>query len=160
MQKDVLVLVATKFEDTELISTINVFSRNNITYDLVSIENKDIVQGQNKALVATKKLVDINVASYRSIFLPGGEGHKLILTNEAALNVIKMFKNKFMFAICAAPAILLKLNLINGIFTSYPGFASDLQNTGKELEVLDKIITAKDYKVTIKFAEAIVKKLK
>ena len=158
--KDLMVLVATGFEDTELITTINIFNRNGISYDLVSIENKDTIQGQNEAYVKTKRLNTTNTSDYHGLFLPGGKGHLLMLNNKLVIDIVKSYQNKYLFAICAAPSILLKANVINGPFTSYPGFAKDYRNTGKPLEILPKMITARDYETTISFAKAIVTKFK
>ena len=37
--KKIAVFVATGFEDVELIATLDVLARGNITYDLISVEN-------------------------------------------------------------------------------------------------------------------------
>ncbi len=159
----IAVLVATGFEDTELITTINVFERNGIDYDLISVENLEIVTGQNEAMVKTTKFSDFKQDSYEGLFLPGGKGHKILLEDERVISLVQEYntKDKWIFAICAAPEILTKAGIVSDKrITSFKGYAKNGNNTGREIEVYGKVITGRDFHATLTFARAIIETLK
>lgn len=160
--KDLIIFVATGFEDTELIASLDVFSRHEVTYDLVSVEGLNEVKGKVDAYVKTKTEKDVSLSDYRGFFLPGGPGHKILLESELVKNVVKEYsKNKIVSAICAAPEVLLKNNVLEGVkYTSFPGFALSDRNTGNEVEVDKNVVTGRDFKATIKFAETLCEVLK
>lgn len=165
MKKDILVFVASEFEDVELIATLDIFVRNEVTFDLVSIENKDLVKGQQGcAFVETIHKDDIEFNEYKGLFLPGGKGHLLLLEDKFVLETIKKFNDdkKIIAAICAAPEVLKKAGVLEGIkrYTSFPGFAKGENNLSTPVEISDNIITGRDFEATIMFAKEIVKKIK
>lgn len=161
MKKDVLVLVATGFEDMELITPLDLFARNNISYDLVSIENKNEVKGKYETIVKTKQITDIYQKNYRSLFLPGGPGTDLLIKDNKVLELTKYFgENKHLFAICAAPSIILKSGINIEDYTAYPGSADSDRNSGKQVVVSNNIITGRDYLSSKEFAYKVIEKIK
>lgn len=160
--KDLIIFVATGFEDTELIAAIDVLSRHDISYDLVSVENKSEVKGKVEALVKTKTLNEVSPYTYKAVFLPGGPGHKILLESWIVNEVVKDYAiNKIVSAICAAPEVLLRAGVLAGkTFTSHPGFALDKNNTGSAVEVDDNIITGRDFEATIEFAKVLARAIK
>ena len=110
MNKKILVLLASGFEDTELITTINIFRRNNLEYDLFSIEGKEIVEGQNYTLIKPTIFKKNNLEKYDGLFLPGGSGHKVFLNSDLTIKLVQNYFNnkKLVSAICAAPEVLKK----------------------------------------------------
>lgn len=158
----VLVLVATNFEDIELIGTIDIFARQAINYQLVSVENHWEVKGKYNAIVKTTPLNEIDVQKFNALFLPGGPGFKILLDNSQVLDIIKQFNQKthLISAICAAPEVLVKADIVNKRhITAHPGYAQIKNNRGSEVEVHENLITGRDYLATFKFANAIVKYL-
>lgn len=160
--KDLIIFVATGFEDTELVASLDVFNRNDITYDLVSVEGLHEVKGKVEAYVKTKTQNDVSLNDYRGFFLPGGPGHKILLESKLVHEIIAAYsKNKIVSAICAAPEVLLRNNALNDVkYTSFPGFALSERNTGEEVVVDENVVTGRDFKATIKFAEALCEALK
>lgn len=161
--KDLIVFVTTGFEDTELIAALDVFNRNDISYDLVSIENKTEVKGKVEAFVKTIPLKEINLKEHRGVFLPGGPGHKLLLASENVKEIVRQFdaENKVVSAICAAPQVLMEAGILGDRkYTSFPGFALSKNNNGKEVVVSKNLITGRDFEATISFAKEVVKALK
>ena len=159
----VLVVVATGFEDVELITTIDVFSRNEIDYDLVSIQNLVEVKGAYNAIVKTKLFKDINHNDYNVVFLPGGPGTKELLKSKELIKIIQEYneKNKIIAAICAAPDVLMKAGILeNKIITSYPNHTKNGKNTRNAYEVDGNIVTGRDFEATLKFALVLVDKIK
>ena len=159
----VLVFVATGFEDVELITTLDVFNRRNIKYDLYSPENLEIVKGKFEAHVKTKKIDNLDIIEYTALFLPGGPGHIILKENKKVIQTIKEFKNndKLITAICAAPEILVYANVIDEKqkITAFPGFANISNNTREDVVIESNLITARDYESTLSFANAICDKL-
>lgn len=162
--KDVLVLVASDFEDTELISTINVLARSNISFDLVSIENLTNVKGIRFATVSTKKMSEINPDDYHALFLPGGPGHKKLLNDETTLALVKKYvaEQKIVSAICGGPAVFDKL----GLLAKQPATAFDAsyipsaRYIDQPVVVNRKIITGQNYLAATDLGFALVKALK
>ena len=163
MNKKILVILATDFEDTELVSALNIFKRKGLYYDLFSLENKKIVKGQNNTFIKPTIFNNSNLLNYDCLFLPGGKGHLLMLKSELLLNLIKKYhsQNKLLAAICAAPTVLQKAGALEGKkFTSYPGYAKSINNTGSQVEIDHNLVTGKDFESTIIFAKSIAKELK
>lgn len=159
----VLVVVATGFEDIELITVIDVFARENIKYDLVSIEDLNEVKGKYNAYVKTKLLNDINYHDYDALFLPGGPGTKILLQSGILIEIIKDYnmKKKIIAAICAAPDVLMKAEILNNkLITSYPGHTNNGNNTRNAYEIDGNIITGRDFEASLKFAIILVEELK
>lgn len=161
--KKLAVFVATGFEDTELISALDVFNRNELGYSLFSVENKNEVKGKFEAIVRTKTMDQFNPNEFDGIFLPGGPGVDLLLESLKLRDIINVFniERKILAAICAAPEVLVRAGAINDQrITSYPGFATVANNTGSKVEVDGHIITGRDFRTTIIFAEEVVKQVK
>ena len=163
MEKDFIVFVADGFEDVELIATLDVFSRNDLTYDLFSVENKNLAKGKYNAQVETHKMDNLNVRNYKALFIPGGPGYKTLLASGELRDIIKAFDydKKIIGAICAAPEVLKQTGILEGrSFTSFPGTADSSSNTQNDIEVDDNIITGKNFSITIEFAKELVKQYK
>lgn len=156
---NIAVFVATEFEDVELIASLDVFKRANISYSLFSVENLVEVKGKYEAIVKTKSMNEFNIDDFNGMFLPGGPGHLKLKQSSQLLEIIKEFKNqnKMISAICAAPDVLIEAGIINEeVITSYPGHAKIKNNSGNEVEVSGNLVTGRDFKATIIFAEKIV----
>lgn len=111
-----LALVANKTEDMELITPIDIWRREGIKVDLVSVETKEITLTTGTKLIADKILDQINFHDYDILFLPGGSG---CVTVNKANNIDKILKHfiqneKYIFAICAAPFILGSRGYLDG----------------------------------------------
>jgi 4-methyl-5(b-hydroxyethyl)-thiazole monophosphate biosynthesis len=72
------ILVATGYEDTELITAIDLFSRAELDFDLISVENKTTVKGSYNAYVKTVKYENTNLKDYNGLFLPGGKAIEIL----------------------------------------------------------------------------------
>lgn len=161
--KKLAVFVATEFEDTELIAALDVFNRNQVGYTLFSAENKTEVKGKFEAIVKTKTMDQFNPNEFEGIFLPGGPGVDLLLESLKLKDIINVFniEKKLLTAICAAPEVLVQAGVIGDQkITSYPGFAKVANNVGTTVEADGHIVTGRDFRTTIAFAEEVVKQIK
>jgi 4-methyl-5(b-hydroxyethyl)-thiazole monophosphate biosynthesis len=165
---NVFVFLAEGFEEIEAIVPIDIFRRAAIDVTTVSISASKEVRGAHGVTVLADKLFsETNFTENDLLFLPGGmpgtnnldahEGLKALLQKQIG-------ENKPVAAICAAPLILGKLNLLNGLEAiCYPGYEENLHGAilSKEKIVKSGIIsTAKGAGVALQFALKIVEDLK
>lgn len=161
--KKILVLVPTDFEDVELITPIDIFRREGIDYLLASPEEKEEVKGKYNAIVKTAPLSKVLVDNFNALYLPGGPGYSVLLTNQEVLKIVKKFNrdNKDIYAICAAPTVLDKAGVIgNKNITAFPGYLNDIVKNRAEVVVSENFITARDFLSSVSFANEIVKRAK
>lgn len=160
----IYVFLAQGFEEIEAISVVDVLRRASCEVKTVAVGSDNFVVGANKIkVVADLKKEDMDLSKVSGVVLPGGmPGAVNLLNSPAVLNAIRhCYENKKLIAaICAAPMILGKLNLLEGKkATCYPGFEKELLNSkvSDERVCIDgNIITAKGPGVAVEFALKIV----
>jgi 4-methyl-5(b-hydroxyethyl)-thiazole monophosphate biosynthesis len=139
-----VIFLGTGFEEIEAISVIDILRRAEIGIESVSISKELEVSGaHNVKFIADKLFDEVNYSDVDMLILPGGmPGTINLLEHEGLKKLLLKFnsENKHISAICAAPMILGKLNILNGKrATCYPGFEEDL--IGAQLGA-DKVIEA------------------
>lgn len=142
-------LLSDGFEDIEAIGTIALLRRSGIECTIISAFNKKTIIGSYKTeITADRMMKKCSVDDFDGLFIPGGR-HAAILRDEAfVLDLVKEFyqKDKWMFAICAAPSIFGKAGILdNKKYISFPSTESFMPRAirTKEKAVRDgKIITA------------------
>ncbi|AGR42029.1 DJ-1 family glyoxalase III [Spiroplasma diminutum] len=168
----IAIFVANGFEDTEVVATVDVLRRAEKLFpgsfpvvDIVSINDSKQVKGAwNIQITADKLIGEINFSNYDCLVLPGGkEGVDHLKSNEILMNAVEKHgkENKIIAAICAAPQILGKLGLVDGIeITHYPGCDQNLEKAIKKPHmsaIADKnIITGSSIGGALQFALQIV----
>lgn len=165
--KKAFVFLATGFEETEAIGTIDVLRRGGIETTIVSITGEYSVEGAHGINVRTDVLFDEeNYTGADALVLPGGMpgSNNLNAFGPLKLRLQKQFdQNKIVAAICAAPLVLGGLGFLKGRrATCYPGFESTLEGataTGNAVEVDGNVITGKGPGLVFDFGLAIVKAL-
>ncbi|WP_406617232.1 DJ-1/PfpI family protein [Mycoplasmopsis adleri] len=119
-----LVLVHENFNDMELTTVLSVLNKSKEFETVVYFNpNLKIATGQHG--VVTLNLVnDVNYDDFDAIFIPGGQGAKLLRNDPTSIEIIKRFKekNKYIFAICDAPNVLYENGIIDNqiVYSSYP----------------------------------------
>lgn len=161
-----LMLFADGFEDVEAVATRDVLVRAGIeVVDARIKEDETVISSHKMYFNHFKRLSEVNFAEFSGIILPGGSrGVNNLLNSNEVIKTVKEFSdsNKLVCAICAAPMVLDKAGLLKGKdFTCYPGCEAGLEGnyTGKEVVVLEKMITARSMLYSIPFGLAIVEKL-
>lgn len=156
------------FEEVEAVATLDVIRRAGIEIESVGVDNTIITGSHNIKVVCDKTIADISVNdSLTGIILPGGMPGTTNLMNCNAVNEFIDFcaENKLLIcAICAAPMILGRKNLLNGRnAVCFPGFEEELMGA----EISDKFvcrdgnfITAKGMGSAVNFGIEIVAALK
>jgi 4-methyl-5(b-hydroxyethyl)-thiazole monophosphate biosynthesis len=166
MKKAVLFL-ATGFEETEAVGTIDVLRRGGIETTVVSITGaREVTGAHGLGVVADALFGETDFSAIDALVLPGG------MPGSSDLNACEPLKQllvkhhgegKLVAAICAAPLVLGGLGLLNGhAATCYPSFEPYL--TGATLSdaavVTDRnIITGKGPGLVFPFALSIVARL-
>ncbi|WP_106830698.1 DJ-1 family glyoxalase III [Parabacteroides pacaensis] len=134
--KKAFLFLASGFEETEAIGTVDVLRRGSVEVTLVSLTGNKMVEGAHGIEVASDALFEeVDYKDADVLVLPGGmpgtnnlnahEGLKTLLTRQYEAG-------KYVAAICAAPIVLGGLGLLKGKkATVYPGFEAQL--TGAEV---------------------------
>lgn len=137
--KKAAVLVATGFEEGETLTIVDIIRRANIQCDMFGFEK--FVVGGHDITVQCDKLLNDKVLNYDMIILPGGyEGAVNLRDNEEVVFILQKMNadKKFICAMCAAPIVLEKANLLaNRKFTAYIGYDQKIKQ-GYYLE--DKVV--------------------
>lgn len=151
----VYIVLANGFEEIEAIEPADIMRRAGIDVTTVSITDSKYVKGAHGITVeADTVIADIlnngtAPSDMEVLMLPGGEGHVLLdKCNEVhALLNDALIREKYIAAICAAPSILGKKQILMGKnATCYPGFEQycyGASMTGKKTVVDGRIITGR-----------------
>ena len=129
--KKVYAFLATGFEETEAICTIDILRRAGMDVVITSIYNeKTVVGAHNISIIADKTIDEIDPNDADLLFLPGGiPGTPNLESCEKLMQILDnhIKQNKFVAAICAAPTILGKRGFLdNKNATCYPGYENGM----------------------------------
>lgn len=154
--KKVAVALVEGFEIVEAMAPIDMLRRAKIEVDTISIQNTDYVKSSiNVEVKVDKKLNAVNLKNYDLIFLPGGPGTANYYNSEELLDAVKYLyeNNKYVSAICAAPSVLAKLNILeNKNAISFPSFQHFL--TEGKANLIDQNVVVSDNVITGRAAAA------
>lgn len=166
----IYVLLADGFEEIEALCPIDILRRAGLSVTTVGIDKQDITGSHAitvKADISSKDLLVDSIDAIDALILPGGmPGTKNLDSSEFVHSMIDsaIEKGSYIAAICAAPMILGKRNMLNGrSAVCYPGFEEYLKGatipTEAKVVIDEKIITAKGMGVADKFGFALVEAL-
>ena len=164
----IYVLLADGFEEIEAIEPIDILRRCGIDVLTASVMGRKEVEGAHSInVVADMHAEDINPENMDLLFLPGGgKGHELLDASNTAHALINyaVANGKYIAAICAAPSILGRKQLLDGKkATCYPGFEKYLYGAecvSDKVVVDGKIITGKGAGAAAEFGFVIAELLK
>ncbi|MDL2282852.1 DJ-1/PfpI family protein [Parabacteroides sp. OttesenSCG-928-G06] len=166
--KTAFVFLATGFEETEAIGTIDVLRRGGIETTVVSITGELMVEGaHNIGVVADVLFEDTDLSDADALILPGGMPGSNNLNACEPLKkqlVAQNEKGKIVAAICAAPLVLGGLGILKGRrATCYPSFESTLTGaivSDAAAETDGNVITGRGPGLVFNFGLAIVEALR
>ncbi|MDR2841016.1 MAG: DJ-1/PfpI family protein [Paludibacter sp.] len=164
----IYIFLAEGFEEIEAIAPIDIFRRAGIETISVSIyDHLQVLGAHNIIINADNTFKKTDFSGEFLIYLPGGmPGTTNLEKHEELLKLIlKHAENGGKIAaICAAPLILGKLNLLQGkTAICYPGYENYLYGSklsSSKIVKTENIFTAKAAGVAIKFALQIVAEIK
>jgi len=162
--KKAYLFLATGFEETEAIGTVDILRRAGIDAKIVSIMNDKKVCGAHGIPVTADALIgELDYSDADALILPGGMPGASNLNNCAPLKKLlteQYEQKRLVAAICAAPMVLGGLSFLKGRkATCYPGFEEYLTGakvTGKEVEKDGNVITGKGPGLLFDFGLALV----
>ncbi len=127
----VLAFLTDGFETVEALAVIDILRRADIKVVTVSITGNRLVESAQNIKVETDELItDISCDKEDVIFIPGGPGHKSYYNCNVLMDMLVSHNKQHgrIAAICAAPSILGRLNILAGKrATCFPGFESMLE---------------------------------
>lgn len=165
MKKNIFILLAFGFEETEAVTIIDVLRRAGMEVTTVSITGFRKVTGAHHISIEADKLFEeSDFEGADMIILPGGmPGATNLEAHQGLMDQLNAFhkEGKFIGAICAAPMIFGALGFLKGRkAVCYPGFESKL----KGATILDapfaldgNIITGKGVGTALEFSLEIVR---
>ena len=168
----VYVILADGFEEIEAIEPTDIMRRAGIEVTTVSIMPQKSVKGAHGITVWADALMSdilqngVAPDDMDVLMLPGGEGHALLdkCSEVHALVNDALIREKYIAAICPAPSILGKKQILSGKrATCYPGFESlcyGAEMTGEKAVVDGRIITGRGPGAASDFGFALVTLLK
>jgi 4-methyl-5(b-hydroxyethyl)-thiazole monophosphate biosynthesis len=129
----VLFFLAHGFEETELVTPVDILRRAGADAKLVSIEDTLLVEGSHGIKIEADIYVrDIKDMDFDAIVFPGGlKGTQRLSESVWTEKFLKIAieKGAYIGAICAAPTILAKFGYLEGKnFTCYPGMEYDIED--------------------------------
>jgi 4-methyl-5(b-hydroxyethyl)-thiazole monophosphate biosynthesis len=162
----IIVLLAEGFEEIEALTPVDMLRRASLTIKTVGISGKTVM-GAHGISVACDLLPDeVDLSLVDMVILPGGMPGTLNLfsspfTEKAVRSVLEA--NGRVAAICAAPLILGRYGLLNGVVaTCYPGFENELRGAilvDKDVITFDNITTARGMGVAAEFSLELIRLL-
>lgn len=163
----VYTLLADGFEEIEALAVVDILRRAQIPVKTFSISDNLKVEGaHNICVIADDTIEKVNM-DFDVLFLPGGYPGYLNLENEPGVReLIKNAYNskKFVAAICAAPSILGKMELLIGkkacCFPSFEDKLIGAQVLFDDVCISDNIITSRGAGTAHKLAFELVAILK
>lgn len=160
--KKVAVILADGFEEIEALTPVDVLRRASIQCETLALTHQE-VEGSHGIVVKADKVFGGELAEYDMIVLPGGMPGSVHLRDDdrliSALQVAAK-KNKYIAAICAAPIVLERADLLHGRrYTCYPGKETEIQSGEYTLETVvvdDRIITSRGAGTALEFSYCLV----
>lgn len=158
------IFLANGFEEIEAITTIDLLRRAQVELTTVSMNPELLVRGAHGINVeADHVFADLDFQDAETLILPGGG---VMLGDYPAFCDLLVKHNeadKQIAAICAAPAVLGRLGILQGKqATCYPGFESALGESyvGGLVVESKNVITAKGPGLSSDFAFCLIEKLR
>jgi 4-methyl-5(b-hydroxyethyl)-thiazole monophosphate biosynthesis len=166
----VLLPLAKGFEEVEAVALIDVMRRGGIEVRIAFIEDelrhgRVVVGGNGIGVQADTSLKNIISADFDMMVLPGGWGGTYALAENARIiELVKEFKeSKIIGAMCAAPFVLKKADVLGNNYTCYPGAKDEIDHPGyrEDMKVVTdgNVMTSRGPGTAVCFGLAIVERL-
>lgn len=127
----IYILLATGFEETEMIAPLDMLRRAGVPVQTVGITGKVVVGAHEIPVTADILPQEVDLSAMDGVILPGGmPGTTNLQASPFVINLVKTCfdEGKLVAAICAAPMILGELGLLDGKnATCFPGFEESLK---------------------------------
>ena len=169
MTKNICILLAEGFEESEAVVSADLLKRLGINVTFASVtSNKEVSGTHGFKILSDTTINNISTDDFDVLMLPGGiPGTTNLRDSAEVISLVQQAhkKNKIISAICAAPIVLKDAGVADDKrITGYPtceqfSLKHKFSFTGNDVEVDDKIITAKAMGKAHLFAFTIAKAL-
>lgn len=160
MKKRVLCLVADGFEETELVTPVNLLRRGGVEVVMVSWDGGVATGRGGIRLLPDAAFGAVRPDDFELLLLPGGPGVMALRRDGRAAGLAARFhgQGKPVAAICAAPLILKDAGLLEGrAFTAHSSVHDELPGVVDERVVADGgLITSRGAGTAVDFGLALV----
>lgn len=158
----VAVVLAPGFEEIEALTPVDLLRRANFEVDIVGLEQE--VTGSHGITVKADKVIDLTLAKYDLIVIPGGQpGADNLKNNETVINGLKAAyaKGSKIGAICAGPIVLEKAGILSDKkFVSFPGTDKEITSGDRISEAIvvkdGNLVTARGAGAAVEFSLALI----
>jgi 4-methyl-5(b-hydroxyethyl)-thiazole monophosphate biosynthesis len=161
----VIVILAEGFEEIEAVTPIDLLRRAGAEVTVAALNEGIHVTGRSGlTLHADKTLSAVENSPFDCLLLPGGPGTKLLLGDPRVLGLVarQARENRWVAAICAAPAVLKASGLLEGRrYTAHFSVLDDLPAilSGERVVTDGRLITSRGAGTALDFGLLIVEKL-
>lgn len=121
----VYLMLVDGFEDIEALEVSDILRRCQIEVKTVGVFDGEATSSHGVTVKADITMKEVEKDKMTMLILPGGPGHTLYEKSQELIDLITYARENDLYisAICAAPAVIGKMGLLNGKkFTCYPGF--------------------------------------
>ncbi|MFR1449649.1 MAG: DJ-1 family glyoxalase III [Beduini sp.] len=159
--KKAAIIMAPGFEEGETLTIVDIIRRANLQCDIFGFDK--VVQGGHNICVQSDQLLSEAIIDYDMIILPGGyDGAMNMKNSEELINILHKMneKQKYICAMCAAPIVLEKANLlVDKNYTAYIGYDQKIKQGCylEDIVVIDgNIVTSRGPATAYAFAYKLV----
>lgn len=162
----IYMLLADGFEEIEALEPLDILRRAEIEVTTVAIADRTVKGAHGIKIEADAVMSEVDEENIDMLILPGGAGHELLdASNEVHYLINKaLVEGAYIAAICAAPSILGKKGILDGVSaTCFPGYEKYLfgAKLSQDKVVYDnRFITAKGAGAAADFGFKLVEILK
>ena len=163
----VYILLADGFEEIEALAVADILRRAGVPAMLTGVRDIDVIGSHDICVEADITISEVDFDDVDAVILPGGmPGTENLAKSKAVCDMVKdtFSKQKLVCAICAAPLVLGRLDILRGKkATCFPGFENELKGAEISIDKVCKdgnVITSKGPGTAHDFAFEIVKALK
>ena len=166
----VLLPLAAGFEEVEAVGLIDVMRRGGIEVRIAYIDDslghgKVVIGANGIGVKADTSIKNVIAEDFDMMVLPGGwDGTYGLAENSRVIALLKEFKaSKVVGAMCAAPYVLKKAEVLGSDYTCYPGAKEEIDHPGyrddKKVVVDGNVMTSQGPGTALCFGLAIVERL-
>ncbi|MBM3975832.1 MAG: DJ-1/PfpI family protein [Planctomycetes bacterium] len=169
MPPRVLIPLADGFEEIEAVAIIDTLRRAGVTVVTAALRADPlrVVHGAHGIDLVADTELGAQTGDFDALVLPGGmPGTKHLADDPRVLALVREMQRagKHVAAICAAPSVLAKAGVLEGVAaTSYPGFQDKLAGArverGSRVVVAGRIVTSQGPGTALEFALELVRLL-
>lgn len=164
MSKKVLMPLADGFEEIEAVSVIDILRRAGVGVTIAGVGRRHLKSAREMSLIADLLIDEVKADDFDLIVLPGGHDNAMTLASDRDVQSLigqMRAQGKWVAALCAAPVALKNAGAIEGVYTCYPGYETQIGEgyTVKAVVETGRTITSRGPGTAAAFAFALVAKL-